>query len=147
MKTLYLAVIVMISLGSSSAYSYIQMSCEQMETEIISGEELVESRTVNLSDVPSWYLGIPGLMRFGATIEPILLETDRVLGPEFRVDLTEKTPQFVYNTAFALAYPVVMASHVPGDLVKIPYFALTKSIIEKRLNKLKERYQQQCEND
>ncbi|NRA46585.1 MAG: hypothetical protein HRU09_16665 [Oligoflexales bacterium] len=149
MKTIYSRIFswfLLISLSESLlASTDLKLSCEQLESEIILAEELVLSRTIHLSEIPDWYFGIPGLIRFGVVIEPALLETDRVFGPEFRVDLMEKTPQIVYNTALAMAYPAVMASLVPGDIAKFSYFAVTKKIIAKRLKGLKERFQAECE--
>ena len=149
MKPVYLRILffsLFLNFGLPSLASpELKQSCEQMESEIILAEELVLARTVDLTEIPSWYFGIPGLIRFGIVIEPALEEADKVFGPEFRLDLYEKTPQFIYNAALAVAYPTVMAALVPGDIVKVSYFSLTKKIIEKRLKKLKERYQNECE--
>ena len=122
-----------------------KLSCEQLKSEINLLEGYIESRTIDYSEIPGWYFGIPGLMRFAEVIEPALLETDKVFGPELRMDVYEKTPQILYNAAFAMAYPTVMAALVPGDVARVSYFAVTKKIMEKRLVGLNERYGAGCE--
>ncbi|MFK7825266.1 MAG: hypothetical protein AB8G05_14020 [Oligoflexales bacterium] len=140
------SIVIYLNLASNLlAFSDEKLSCEQMKLEINQLAENIELRTIDYSEIPGWYFGIPGLMRFGEVIDPALEETDRVFGQELRMDIYEKNPQVVYNTVFAMAYPTVMAALVPGDIAKVSYFALTKAIMEKRLGSLTEIYEIECE--
>ena len=141
-KTVALFLLIFVSQGYASE----QLDCQQMESDILMLIEQIESRSITLSEIPSWYLGIPGLLRFAGTFEPIVDEIDKVLGQEFRRDLAARTPQTVIDAALLLAYPLVTFSYMPADAVRIPYCALTKNMMQRRLDKLKDRYSRECES-
>ena len=126
------------------AYGDEKLKCAQMRMDIDAVENLIEARTIKISEIPAWYFGIPGLIRYSETLQPLAEESDRVLGEDFRLGLQASIPQLIYYGVNALAYPLVMSSHLPGDMAKIPYFALTKAFMKKRLAKMQSSYELEC---